>query len=101
MFEAQAAWITDLVSGVASLPDVDRMTGEVDAHLARVARRHGTTAADSLQVDVGKYLRALRRARDGRRADGRSAPWRTTPFRAVRSLDGDVVRGLWRQADAP
>jgi hypothetical protein len=67
VFEAQATWIADLVRGVAALPDTDMMTAEIDAHLRRTARRNGATA-DSLRVDVPRYLRALRREHDrGRR----------------------------------
>ncbi|GAB3002311.1 flavin-containing monooxygenase [Saccharothrix stipae] len=63
VFEAQAAWIADLVLGVAALPDTGTMVAEIDAHLRWAERHHGATAADSLQVDVARYLRALRRAR--------------------------------------
>ncbi|OKI35248.1 hypothetical protein A6A25_24175 [Saccharothrix sp. CB00851] len=84
--EPQRVAEDDLVRGVAVLPDTAVMTAEIDAHLRWTARHHGTSAADSPQVDVPRYLRALRREHDrGRRAGGRRGQRRLPlwpPFRS-------------------
>ncbi len=63
LVQAQAEWIADLVEGVAELPSPAVMRREVDAHLKAAGARFGPSAADSVQVDFGAYLAALRRQR--------------------------------------
>ncbi|MBB5954264.1 cation diffusion facilitator CzcD-associated flavoprotein CzcO [Saccharothrix tamanrassetensis] len=63
LVQAQAEWIADLVEGVAELPPPSVMRREVDAHLKAADARYGPSAADSVQVDFGTYLAALRRQR--------------------------------------
>ncbi|NUT49852.1 MAG: hypothetical protein HOV94_21450, partial [Saccharothrix sp.] len=95
VFEAQAAWIADLVRGVAAVPDVGVATAEIDAHQRWATRRHGPTAADSLQVDVGRHLDALRRAH------GTPGPVAERIRVRAGPLDGVGPEVLWRPSDRP
>ncbi|WNV88833.1 FAD-dependent oxidoreductase [Umezawaea sp. Da 62-37] len=63
LVEMQAKWIADLVQGKAVLPPADVMEAEVEKHLSETAGRYGTTAQDSIQVDVTPYLDAIKRER--------------------------------------
>jgi cation diffusion facilitator CzcD-associated flavoprotein CzcO len=59
LVEGQARWIADLVAGVADLPPVEVMQGEVRDHLAATNARYGTTPGNSIQVDFAPYLESL------------------------------------------
>lgn len=62
--ELQAEWISDLISGEARLPGRDEMAAEVRGHLDRIAKRYGAQRPeDALNVDVGSYVRGLKRER--------------------------------------
>jgi hypothetical protein len=63
LVEMQAKWIADLIQGKVALPPVDVMEEEVEEHLATTGSRYGTSAQDSIQVDVTPYLDALKRER--------------------------------------
>ncbi|MFG2328776.1 flavin-containing monooxygenase [Streptomyces sp. NPDC048604] len=60
LVEAQARWVGDLVAGRTALPPEGEMRAEIDAYLAGVAERYGSSSGHSVQVDVGSYLRELR-----------------------------------------
>ncbi|GGS79139.1 flavin-binding monooxygenase [Streptomyces griseoviridis] len=64
LVEAQARWITRLVTGTAVLPAEDVMREEIAGYLDAVAERYGRTQGSSIQVDVGPYLTELRDALD-------------------------------------
>ncbi|MEO6088180.1 MAG: flavin-binding monooxygenase, partial [Umezawaea sp.] len=68
LVEMQSKWIADLIQGRAALPPVDAMEAEVEEHLSAAAGRYGTTAQDSIQVDVLPYLDVLKKERVQRRA---------------------------------
>lgn len=63
LLETQAEWIADLIQGVAGLPDMATMTDEIAAHTAGAAKRYGTSAMGSIQIDFPTYLRAIRAER--------------------------------------
>ncbi|MFD9738161.1 flavin-containing monooxygenase [Umezawaea sp. NPDC059074] len=63
LVEMQSKWIADLIQEKAVLPPADVMEAEVEEHLSATASRYGTTAQDSIQVDVAPYLGALKRER--------------------------------------
>lgn len=63
LVESQSKWIADLIQGKVVLPPVDVMEEEVEKHLSATASRYGTSAQDSIQVDVTPYLDALKRER--------------------------------------
>lgn len=68
LVEMQSKWIADLIQGRVVLPPVDAMEAEVEEHLSATASQYGTTAQDSIQVDVTPYLDVLKEERTRRMA---------------------------------
>ena len=71
--ERQSAWIADLVTGAAELPDPKAMRADVDAALARMRRRYVGSPRHTIQVDFHPYLREIARERRRGRARARRA----------------------------
>lgn len=63
LVEMQSKWIADVIEKRIALPSPDVMEEEVENHLSATEARYGTTAQDSIQVDVASYLNALKRER--------------------------------------
>ncbi|MFI1048085.1 flavin-containing monooxygenase [Streptomyces griseoruber] len=60
LVEAQAQWITRLVTGDAVLPDEGLMRKEIATYLSGVAGQYGQREGASVQVNVAPYLQELR-----------------------------------------
>ncbi|MEU1176898.1 NAD(P)-binding domain-containing protein [Streptomyces sp. NPDC005820] len=60
LVEAQARWITRLVTGDAVLPEEELMRKEIAAYLSSVAGQYGQREGASVQVNVAPYLQELR-----------------------------------------
>ncbi|WP_460073636.1 flavin-containing monooxygenase [Streptomyces sp. YKOK-I1] len=60
LVEAQARWITRLVTGEAVLPDEELMRKEIATYLSGVAGQYGQREGASVQVNVAPYLQELR-----------------------------------------
>lgn len=61
--EAQAAWVTDLISGEGALPGRSEMARDVAAEQAAMDRRYVNSKRHTVQVDFDRYLRSLSRER--------------------------------------
>lgn len=61
--EAQAEWVADLLAGQAALPTGDEMKAEIRSWQHTARERYVPTRRHALEVDLHRYLRAVRRER--------------------------------------
>jgi dimethylaniline monooxygenase (N-oxide forming) len=63
LFEYQAQWVGDLLTGTAVLPSVPQMRRWVEDDQAELGRRYVRSDRHTMQVDYWRYVRAMREAR--------------------------------------
>jgi len=61
--EAQAEWVTDLLSGRGTLPPPAEMRAEIAETEAKMRKRYVASKRHTIQVDFHPYLRELRKER--------------------------------------
>ncbi|MFF3499333.1 flavin-containing monooxygenase [Streptomyces sp. NPDC003247] len=59
LVEAQARWITRIVTGAAVLPEPEVMRKEIATYLSGIAGQYGQAESASIQVNVAPYLQEL------------------------------------------
>jgi hypothetical protein len=63
LYEYQAEWVGDLLTGAAVLPSETAMREWVDADQAALARRYVRSERHTMQVDYWRYIRAMKEER--------------------------------------
>jgi dimethylaniline monooxygenase (N-oxide forming) len=61
--EAQAEWVSDLLTGRAALPPEREMRGEISRYERWMAKRFVSSKRHTIEVDFHPYLREIRRER--------------------------------------
>jgi dimethylaniline monooxygenase (N-oxide forming) len=64
--EAQAEWISDLLTGKATLPPVEEMRQEISSYERWMAKRFVSSKRHTIEVDFHPYLRTIARERKRR-----------------------------------
>jgi hypothetical protein len=63
LFEYQAQWVGDLLTGSAVLPPAERMRAWIEQDQRRLARRYVRSQRHTMQVDYWSYIRAMKEER--------------------------------------
>jgi hypothetical protein len=63
LFEYQAEWVGDLLTGAATLPDGAEMQRWIERDQAAMARRYTHSERHTMQVDYWRYIRSMKSAR--------------------------------------
>lgn len=68
LYEYQAEWVGDLITGTAALPDRRQMQAWIDADAAAMAKRYVRSDRHTMQVDYWRYIRTMKEARASKAA---------------------------------
>jgi dimethylaniline monooxygenase (N-oxide forming) len=63
LFEYQAQWVGDLLTGTAVLPPAEHMRSWIADDQAALARRYVRSDRHTMQVDYWSYIRAMKEER--------------------------------------
>lgn len=63
LYEYQAQWVADLLTGEATLPSADRMHQQIAEDEAAMAKRYVRSSRHTMQVDYWRYIRTMKEAR--------------------------------------
>jgi hypothetical protein len=83
LFEYQAQWVGDLLTGRCALPDDAAMRRWIDQDQARMAGRYARSERHTMQVDYWRYIRSMKEAR-ARKAEPSLVDRVTAPLAGVR-----------------